>query len=533
MRGNVLSAEMYSEIAFAQKHDGFDKLVDEEGHTATSQKYERFSHLLFKMHQLAGSGKYQVLMIVALTLCIAGASFLIGILGYVVPNPKASCQILSSEGLTFDSCSENEACKMIADGNTAKIYFEYETWTEKYQLYCERAYLRNWGQTLMIFLSAVVPMLLLYLADIMGRRISIFLNSFLLIGGVVSALFVDIFLLKCALLGVALSSVNIAGPYITFAACEYSCVTTRLSRILIVVGFTALPLGTFCLSLLASISMNATFLYWSTTIACIIGGILPILVFLESPVFYLKEGKIPEMVATVEKIRNINQVDPNPELLEWMKTSAEDWSSKHKNKHGPEPEGTYSQIFKNKQMLVNVISISMVATSFNILFFSIALNIDKLGSDSPSINGVVTNTVQVISTLLMMPIFEKIEKKKWHIWSQITILGLGGVLLVVDLTMKPESLATKYGKLFVGGVLFTAVMIALFPVLFTFAPELFTLEVRGTAMSIIVVVMNSLTTAAPWLADLGTSRGYNFLISCSFPLLLSLPLTFFVSKIHG
>jgi len=67
---------------------------------------------------------------------------------------------------------------------------------------------------------------------------------------------------------------------------------------------------------------------------------------------------------------------------------------------------------------------------------------------------------------------------------------------------------------------------ALFTIFFLYVTELFPVELRGTASSIVLLVSNILSTVTPILAVASAKYKVHFLVGCSVVGIISIPLTF-------
>lgn len=105
---------------------------------------------------------------------------------------------------------------MKSDPTAAKFNWNYpNSWTEEYNYTCDNAYLRDVGKTMVLIINTSVCMILLYLADIIGRKpVFMIAATNITIGMVVNCVYPNL-MVKLAGLGYAGGSEGIFSAIFT------------------------------------------------------------------------------------------------------------------------------------------------------------------------------------------------------------------------------------------------------------------------------------------------------------------------------
>lgn len=70
-----------------------------------------------------------------------------------------------------------------------------KSFTQKYDYYCEKAYLRDLGKSTVLIINTVVCIIMLYLADLIGRKPVLIIGSLnIMVGMLVNSLYPDLFI---------------------------------------------------------------------------------------------------------------------------------------------------------------------------------------------------------------------------------------------------------------------------------------------------------------------------------------------------
>lgn len=90
------------------------------------------------------------------------------------------------------------------DPSSAKLHYDYPSnWTDKFGYYCDMAYKRRLGLTVALMLTTVTCFIILYLADILGRKLVMKISSIVIISGLTFAAFFPYFVPKIIGIGIS------------------------------------------------------------------------------------------------------------------------------------------------------------------------------------------------------------------------------------------------------------------------------------------------------------------------------------------
>ena len=133
----------------------------------------------------------------------AAAAYLI--VGIFALEPTTLCgEAGTSSG--FVKCTESQACQMLLQGSPALIKFDYDNWTQQYNMVCENAGKRQFAKSLFIFMNVVLMGVILFLSDILGRKVGFLLMFISCCVGCCLGTFADDYTLKLAGFGMANAS---------------------------------------------------------------------------------------------------------------------------------------------------------------------------------------------------------------------------------------------------------------------------------------------------------------------------------------
>ena len=173
--------------------------------------------------QVGDSGRYQRRICLNSLIVLFTASFTVYSLNYLLPSPDPYClyesffrfdiyyfnwytRVEGSVPSKYESCSEKKACSLIkTDPNLAEIRWIYpNNWTEHYQIFCDKANERDLAKTIALLEITIVNLVLLGLADIIGRKKILLTASVLILIGMNLLVFCESLLVK--MLGMGLAS---------------------------------------------------------------------------------------------------------------------------------------------------------------------------------------------------------------------------------------------------------------------------------------------------------------------------------------
>lgn len=90
------------------------------------------------------------------------------------------------------------------DPKLAKLHYDYPSnWTKQFGYYCDGAYKRDLGLTMALFLTTLTCFAILYLADLVGRKLVMKISSIVIISGLTFAAFFPYFVPKIIGIGIA------------------------------------------------------------------------------------------------------------------------------------------------------------------------------------------------------------------------------------------------------------------------------------------------------------------------------------------
>ena len=84
-------------------------------------------------------------------------------------------------------CSEAEACDLLKKGQAATVSFEFDNWTKRYGLTCEKAYIRTNTKSMLLVLNTLTCLVLLIASDIYGRKALMKVSSIFVVFGILLA----------------------------------------------------------------------------------------------------------------------------------------------------------------------------------------------------------------------------------------------------------------------------------------------------------------------------------------------------------
>ena len=480
----------------------------------------------------SGKGRYQHLLTASLVVGFMASAFVYTLFGLATPSPTAVCEMQGHHGPVMKTCTEHEACRRLAEGKHVEFIFKYDNWVKDYDLYCSRTKIRAAGESTMLTISPILSTIVLYLSDFKGRLVLVYACALLYVVGSVGTLLVDDFIGKSAMMGLANTPEDVYGPLLAIVTSEYTVHEARFEHLLTLVGWIALPLGKVLSSLLAFVSLDVTYLTWCTVVACCLGGIAPVLAFKESPVFLLLSKDSEKLMTTLDETRSMNKLGQNTDLRQ--KTLA---AIDHMIKENPDfAKSEFSPlktILTNRSLLLNVVAMCLIGTYFQTVFTALALNLGQIGNDNVLVNSIVLAAVQLVGAFMAIPIIEKMKPSGCVIWSHIVLILSGLALLAVGLTMDPDQARTKDINLFISGIIIPFAISTALPAFFIYVTDLFPSKVNGTAFSVISIVLGILTSGEPWLTKYSQYYGYHFMVGCTLPGIVSLPLIFLLKEHKG
>lgn len=220
----------------------------------------------------------------------------------------------------YKSCLESKCCSFLNDPSIPKkceMNWSYDSWTQKYGFYCKRRGERASSKTSALIIMTVVCLVLLYTADIYGRRFIVKLSSILIILGTSVPLIIPSGLLtKMILIGIAAGAEGAFSALFSMIISETSCnfslkfiiivPTTKLRSNLISGCFLAYGIGCVVLNLVTFKIKSADNLI---LVACCLVAVTVIpsfFSFYETPKYLYNAGKFTQLMESLTSIARIN-----------------------------------------------------------------------------------------------------------------------------------------------------------------------------------------------------------------------------------
>lgn len=464
-------------------------------------------------------------------------AFTINIVSYAAIDPITKCFDVPS-GQYID-CSESQACSDRSEGKPAKIYFDYNCWTQQYDMICDKADERNLAKSLFILFNMLSSVLNLLLTDIFGRKAGFllaFINNTLSVG---FGFFVNNYTWKLIAFGISNGSIVIYSSLFTMAFSELMPETAPLRVYVVAAMLVLFPLGSIVFGIVTFYTKDPTVLGIMTLVVMVTSSALPCLIAPESPMFLLGKGKLAQFVNSLQKIRDANRIPQDEEYLEVIKNAAIEYQTtredeQRKNKELQKENGSpFVRIITTPVFLYQVVTCSLMGGLLNVIFYGISLNLDGLGADNITTNGIIYSGIGVISTLLVLPISKGMRRRFWMLLFQDGFIICGVMLAMIDVAWPTPTPNVKIAQTIISAVLIGGLDFAAFVPYYYFISELFPVEIRGTANSMIQFTSNLAGIIAPFIASASKDLGFHFLVGCTALSILVMPLTYYLKETAG
>ena len=187
------------------------------------------------------------------------------------------------------------------------LYFEYEpNWSQKYDYICKRATERDSGKSMVFFLNTIICFLSLLLADIIGRLSLLRLSAISTFCGMLLSYASSSITLKLVGLGVASGSEGVFSALFTIMINESTVPETQMRSTLITGCFMAYGLGSIFINLITLVIRGADLLALFSTALIFFSMVPTALMFVETPKFLFKSGRVVAMVKSLSFIASMN-----------------------------------------------------------------------------------------------------------------------------------------------------------------------------------------------------------------------------------
>ena len=440
-------------------------------------------------------------------------------------------------------CTEEEACSLLKKGSPAIVTFEFDNWTERYGLICDKAYIRTNTKSMLLILNTLTCLTLLIASDSYGRKALMKVSSIFVVFGILLAALSPDFLMKMVGLGLVSGGEGTFSALFTIYINENSTKDSKLRSSLISLCFLAYSLGCVAFNGLAYISTNPNFLGLTTACFLICSVTPAFFSYRETPHFLYKKGKISELFDTLTSIYKTNHgrygveetlfIGVENKLLEMfgfksqitLKTffKATQIQLVKNRKKGHKSSFSLLRILRSKFLFYHLITLTLIGGLLYALFYGMSLNIAELGLKDTKMNGMLLGATQAIGYLLVIPFTHKMKRKQWIVIFQFFILA--GALLLILLSKQNQSSAVQFEQTITSTFLMATVMSAIFPIFYIYITEVFPTEVRGTANAVILFLAKLIGSTAPLLENYSSSHGMHVLVGCSLLVIISLPMS--------
>ena len=442
------------------------------------------------------------------------------------------------------TCKEEQACDYLKRGLPAELHFiEPDNWTQKYNLVCDRAYIRKHSRTIVLVINTIFSLFLLSCSDTYGRRRLFQLASLLVACGMVAAVVLPVFYLKMVGLAMATGAEATFSGLFTIYINENTTPDSKLRSYLVTIGFFGYALGCSIFNAIAYYSMKSDFIILVTAISLIACVIPSFLFYFETPYYLFKKGRVTELFCTLMGIHRTNSgskaSDPSQQQsVEDFLISAFGFGDSEKSKEffrdteirlvKLEKEKVVGKvplliIMRSRPLFFHLLALTMMGGLLYTTFYGMSINIDKLGYDDLRLNGILLGAMQALGYLLVVPFTYRMKRRRWSIIFQAMILACNLYLML--LPRDSNSSDVKFQQTAVSTLLMPTVISAVFPLFYIYITEVFPSEVRGTANATILFLARLVGSFAPFFESLSEHFNVHILVGCSLLVFVSLPLS--------
>ena len=173
--------------------------------------------------------------------------------------------------------------------------------------------------------------------------------------------------------------------------------------------------------------------------------------------------------------------------------------------------------------LYQAVALGSIGFLLEALFYGFTLNLDKVGNNDPTLNGMLLSIINILSTLIVMWKSKKIQRRRWLLIFQALILICG--VMLVYLSFIEQTLTTTIISAIIIIVFVLGLANAGITPFFHYVSELFPVELRGTANSIVGLFYETLAISTPFMTMYSSQHHLIPMVGCCAVTLLSLPLT--------
>ena len=474
------------------------------------------------------------------------SGMMINLVSFTTPDPESSCPSKLDPSV-FEPCSEKEACERIERGLPAKVSFDYPNWTEKYGMFCGNALKRESGRSVFSLATNFSCTLVLLVSDLVGRKRVLWITMVLVVSGSIGVVIIDDFYLKMVCMGIMNSSNAIYAGIFSMLIAECTFDNSRLRNLLIVMMFCSYPVGSVFFNLISFYSRSYGFLAVVCLFASVLGTIFSCIALKESPLYlFEKKVSVSKIMIVLNGIRRINtdqsrnKENQNKILIGEEKEEEnlrEALSRATLIEEGPQNRRkskiripTVIKFFTNVKYIYQFLILSLVSGLINSVFFGIIIKLGSLSGFSITINGIFFAIIELVSTIMMIYVGQRLNMRRSLIGGQSVLMGSAFILVlfaIFELDLLP---GVEIAKVIISIVIMGGTMYSLYTPFYQYISELYPADVRGTANSLITFGGMILATTAPFVSKYAEDRNCHFLAGCCVLGLASLPLTFLLQE---
>lgn len=292
-------------------------------------------------------------------------------------------------------------------------------------------------------------------------------------------------------------------------------------------------MGIVCFNLLTLITKNAYFLSGIVFGALLVGCLMPLFEIEETPEFMLYTTSNHKYLDLVEVYRSKNGLKKDLEERQKMDKIVNEHIGLLETIETNYREEIYSPWSRLKKMTnywYPLLALSLIGGFMNTLWVAIILNLQNIGFDDISSNGIALGMIGLLSNLIVAPILGRMERRRWLIIFQSCLLGSEAFLFLLYKLDSKRSIYFTPLEVTVTLLIIGTVVNAMMVPFYYSVSENFPANLRGTASSLIQMASYLIPVSAPWLCYLSEHWKTHFLVGCSLVGLVSLPLTFFLRE---
>ena len=215
---------------------------------------------------------------------------------------------VTNEFLT-KNCHEEQACKLLkTKPPQARITWPYpNSWTEEYSYYCEFAYLRSYGKTVILAMNTTICLTFLILADFWGRRKVLLFSSINVLIGLIICVIIPNLFVKMLGIGLSAGSEGVFSALFTMMINESTLISTKMRSTLISGCFLAYGLGCLFINIVTYWIRGADALAIFALFIVFFAIVPAFFSYAESPKFLQKKGMVSAMISSLAYIARVNR----------------------------------------------------------------------------------------------------------------------------------------------------------------------------------------------------------------------------------